>query len=121
MVDGVNMGNEIWFKHFPGAITVTDENADIIEMNEASAEMFKKDGGFGLIGRSVMDCHPASAQTKIRRIYNEQKPNVYTIQKNGEKKMIYQAPYFANGILAGVVEICLPLPDEMPHFNRDED
>jgi len=115
------MNNEIWFENFPGAITIADENAVIIQMNEASAEMFRKDGGFDLIGRSVMDCHPVSAQTKIRRIYDEKKPNVYTIQKNGEKKLIYQAPYFADGKLAGVVEICLPLPEEVPHFYRDGD
>ncbi len=121
MDDGVNIHKQTWFKYFPGPITVTDENAIIIEMNEASAEMFKEEGGFALIGSSVIDCHPKSVQEKVRRIYDEKKPNVYSIQKDGKKKLIYQAPIFEDEKFAGVVEMCLPLPEDVPHFNRDAD
>ncbi|MBG0786689.1 MAG: PAS domain S-box protein [Anaerolineaceae bacterium] len=113
------MKNETWFEHFPGAITVTDENAIIIAMNAKSAETFKGSGGRDLIGQSVIDCHPPDVQDKVRELYGDCEPNTYTIEKNGKKKLIYQAPYFEDGELKGVVELSLPLPDEMPHFKRD--
>jgi hypothetical protein len=46
-------------------------------------------------------------------------PNVYTIQKGGVKKLIYQSPWFIGGNYAGFVELSLPIPEQMPHFNRD--
>ena len=113
------MHNETWFKNFPGASTVTDENAIIIEMNAKSAETFKDDGGLDLIGQSVIDCHPPAAQAKVRALYETHKPNVYTIEKHGKRKLIYQTPYFEDGAFKGVVELSLPLPNEMPHFKRD--
>jgi len=44
---------------------------------------------------------------------------VYTIQKSGVKKLIYQAPWFQEGKYAGFVELSLPIPETMPHFDRD--
>jgi hypothetical protein len=44
--------------------------------------------------------------------------NAYTIEKNGKKKMIYQTPWYSNGKYSGLVEISLPLPEELPHFIR---
>ncbi len=114
------MPSDTWFKHFPGAITVTDENAIIIAMNDAAAEAFKDDGGYDLIGQSVIDCHPPAAQKVVRQLYESGEPNVYTVTKHGKKKLVYQTPYFEDGKLAGVVELGLPLPEEMPEFNRDE-
>ena len=44
--------------------------------------------------------------------------NVYTIEKNGVKKMIFQSPWYKDGIYAGFVELSLEIPFEMPHFIR---
>jgi hypothetical protein len=44
---------------------------------------------------------------------------VYTVQKHGKKRLVYQTPYFVDGQFAGLVELGLELPEEMPHFNRD--
>jgi hypothetical protein len=52
------MKNNKWFENFPGAITVTDQNAIITEMNKASAEAFEDYGGQDLIGQDLFDCHP---------------------------------------------------------------
>ncbi len=114
------MSGEAWFKYFPGAITVTDADAIVIEMNEKSAEMFKGDGGYDVLGRNAITCHPERTREKVRQIYESQSANIYSIQKNGEKQLIYQTPYFEDGKFLGVVEICLPLPEEIPHFNRDK-
>ncbi len=45
--------------------------------------------------------------------------NVYTIEKKGKKKLIYQAPWFLDGAFGGLVELSLEIPFEMPHFIRD--
>jgi hypothetical protein len=44
--------------------------------------------------------------------------NVYTIEKNGVKKLIYQSPWYKDGEYAGFVEISLEIPLEIPHFVR---
>jgi hypothetical protein len=45
-------------------------------------------------------------------------PNIYTIEKRGQRKLVYQAPWYAEGRYAGFVEMVLELPAEMPHFVR---
>ncbi len=113
------MENNSWFKHFPGAITVTDANGTISAMNDASAEMFQKDGGYALLGKSVFACHPPASQAKVRALYENASSNIYTITKDGKKRLIYQAPYFEEDRFAGMIEMCLDLPDSTPHFDRD--
>ena len=44
--------------------------------------------------------------------------NTYTIEKNGIKKMIYQTPWFNEGVVSGLVEISMELLEEMPHHIR---
>jgi hypothetical protein len=45
--------------------------------------------------------------------------NVYTIEKAGVKKLVYQAPWYKDGRYSGVVEISFEVPFELPHFVRD--
>lgn len=108
-----------WVKNFPGAITVTDANGIIIAMNDASAESFKEDGGLELIGKDVRACHPGLARNKIEDLLNKREENVYTIEKHGKKKLIYQVPWTNNGQYAGFIELSLVIPFDMPHFLRD--
>ena len=44
--------------------------------------------------------------------------NSYTISKGGLRKMIYQTPWRRDGRIAGMVEISMVIPDEMPHYDR---
>ena len=44
--------------------------------------------------------------------------NAYTIQKNGLKKMIYQTAWKENGVVAGLVEFSMVIPEDMPHYIR---
>ena len=108
-----------WVQEFSAAVTVTDRDGKIIEMNAQAVKTFEKDGGEKLIGRSVFDCHPEPAQVKLRAIMETQKPNVYTIEKAGKKKLVYQAPWYEKGKYAGVVELAVEIPFELPHFVRD--
>lgn len=107
-----------WIKEFPGAATVCDEKGIILEMNDRAAQVFAGDGGAALIGTSVFDCHPEPARTKLRSILAERRTNVYTIEKKGVKKLIYQAPWFESGEFRGLVELALEIPFDIPHFIR---
>jgi len=109
-----------WTKEFPGAITVCDTEGRITFMNDRSKEDFAADGGAELIGRNVLDCHPEPARTKLAGLLASGRPNVYTIEKRGKKKLIFQAPWFRDGALSGLVELSFEIPRDMPHFKRDK-
>jgi transcriptional regulator with PAS, ATPase and Fis domain len=108
-----------WIKEFPAAVTVCDTDGIILEMNDKSAKTFEKDGGFALIGKNMFDCHPDPARGRLERIMDARTKNVYTIEKNGVKKLIYQSPWFKDGQYAGFVEMSFEIPFEMPHFIRN--
>ena len=108
-----------WVEEFPGAVTVCDTEGRIIGMNGRSREAFAADGGAGLIGANVFDCHPEPSRSKLAGLMAERKTNVYTIQKDGRKKLIYQAPWYKHGVFAGFVELSFEIPPALPHFDRD--
>jgi hypothetical protein len=113
------MGDVKWCEGLPAAVTVTAADGMILEMNARSRETFASDGGAGLLGQSVFGCHPEPARTKTQALYASEAPNHYTIRKNGQKKIIHQLPWFQDGTFAGFVEIAIPIPDHLPHFDRD--
>ncbi len=112
------MNKPDWMKEFPGAITVCDQDGILLEMNDKAARTFESDGGRALIGKSLFDCHPEPARTKTTELLASRTRNVYTIEKNGIKKLIYQSPWFRDGKFAGFVELSLEIPFELPHFVR---
>lgn len=107
-----------WIKEFPAAVTVCDKNGIILDMNDKAAMTFEKDGGRNLIGSNMHDCHPAHARLKTEALLASREKNVYTIEKNGIKKLIYQSPWYRHGQYAGFVELSLEIPSDMPHFIR---
>ncbi len=107
-----------WWKELPAAVTVCDERGVIREMNERSVATFAADGGRALVGADVRACHPDGAREKVERLFVRREPNVYTIRKNGARKLIYQCPWYRDGAFAGVVELSLPIPDDIPEFDR---
>lgn len=107
-----------WIEEIPMAVTVTDAAGTIIAMNARSRATFAASGGGSLVGQSVFACHPEPAATKTRALYAARQANHYTISKNGQKKIIHQLPWFEDGEFAGFVEISVPIPDTLPHFDR---
>ena len=107
-----------WFNEFPGAVTICDPDGVILDMNERSAQAFAADGGRDLIGTNMLDCHPEPARSKVAELLRIQQKNVYTIEKRGVNKLIYQTPWFENGEYGGFIELSLEIPAEMPHFIR---
>lgn len=113
------MTSDNWFNQAAIAITVTDANGIITEMNPASCATFAADGGSALIGSDVLACHPEPSRTKLASMYKSHQANHYTISKKGQKKIIHQIPLFKEDVFQGYVEISIPIPDHLPHFDRD--
>ena len=108
-----------WIKEFPGAVTVCDPDGVILEMNDKAAKTFEKDGGYALVGKNLFACHSEASVEKLKRMMEHRETNVYTIEKHGVKKLIYQSPWTLKGAYAGFLEISLEIPFELPHFVRD--
>jgi len=107
-----------WVDEFDGAVTVCDRAGIILYMNAKAAAIFQDDGGTALVGTNVLDCHPEPARSKLVAMMAEERQNVYTIEKAGRKKLIFQAPWHRDGRYEGFVELSLELPDRMLHFVR---
>jgi transcriptional regulator with PAS, ATPase and Fis domain len=107
-----------WIEGFPGAVTVCDATGRILEMNQKAIRTFADDGGAALIGKNLLDCHPEPSRSKVAGLLERREANVYTIEKRGVRKLIYQSPWYEGGEYRGLVELSLDLPAEMPHFVR---
>ena len=107
-----------WIKEFPASATVCDMDGVILAMNDKAAESYAADGGYGLIGVNMLACHPEPARKIVEEMLATQEANIYSIEKNGIKKLIYQSPWYKDGQYAGFVELALEVPFEMPHFLR---
>ncbi len=113
------MAEHSWVQEFCGAVTVCDADGMIVEMNYQAARAFAKQGGGDLIGTNVLDCHPEPARSKLKRLMETQQRNAYTSERNGVKKLVYQAPWYEDGRYCGFVELMLEIPAQMPHFVRE--
>ena len=112
------MSPEEWVKEFPAAITVCDVQGIILDMNEKAESNLQADGGRELVGKNILDCHPEPERSKLAGMLETSIKNVYTMEKNGVKKLIFQSPWFENGSYAGFVEIAFEIPLVIPHFIR---
>ena len=112
------MTSHDWIKEFPAAVTVCDAEGIILAMNDKAAKTFEADGGANLIGSNMLECHPGLSRQKTERLLAAKVKNVYTIEKNGIKKLIYQSPWYKDGEYAGFVELSLEIPMEIAHFVR---
>ena len=113
------MNTNPWTTEFPGSIIVCDKDGVILEMNAVAAKNYAADGGLKLLGTNLLDCHPDPARAKVEALIQNKTRNIYTIAKNGVKKLIYQSPWYQDGQYAGFVEFSLEIPEEMPHFIRN--
>ena len=109
-----------WIKNAPLAVTVCDENGIITGMNAKAGATFEKYGGLKLIGADLLDCHPEPSKTRLKKMLLNPAAasNAYTIEKNGVKKLIYQFACQKDGKPAGLVELSIEIPFDMPHFIR---
>jgi hypothetical protein len=107
-----------WANELNCAVTICNLDGIIIYMNQKSGKTFEKWGGLSLVGKSLYDCHSQKSQETIKKLMANGETNVYTIEKAGIKKMIYQTPWHKEGKVVGMVELSLEIPFEIPHFIR---
>mgnify|MGYP001072183980 CR=1 FL=1 len=69
-------------------------------------------------GRSLIPCHNERSRAVIRRLLEEGGRNIYTIEKRGVRKLIYQTVWRREGRIGGLVEFSLEIPAELPHYVR---
>ncbi len=99
------------------AVTVCDINGVIKYMNRRAKDTFAAHGD--LIGKNLFECHSEESRAKIRHMLATGDSNAYTISKNGQRKVIYQTPWRCGGVIAGMVEISMIVPESMPHYIRE--
>jgi len=105
-----------WAKEMNCAVTVCDNDGIILYMNDKAKETFAKYGD--LIGNNLILCHNERSRAIIADLLASGGSNSYTIEKNGVRKMIYQTAWRENGVVAGLVEISMVIPEDMPHYVR---
>ncbi len=105
-----------WADDVNCAVTVCDAEGVILYMNDRAREVFASHGD--LVGKNLFDCHSEASRAKIRHMLATGESNAYTIAKKGQRKMIYQTPWRRDGRVAGMVEISMVIPEDLPHDIR---
>lgn len=109
-----------YFKEVNFAVTICDKEGHIVEMNDKSRNTFLKPGSAELVGKNVLDCHPEPSHSLLADMLQNPRTNVYSIEKNGVKKLIYQTPWYQDGEYMGFMELSMEIPFEMRHLIREK-
>jgi hypothetical protein len=107
-----------WVSGLPAEVTVSDAGGVLLAMNDRAEALFASDGGRGLIGSNMLDCHPEPSRSKLVAMLADHSTNAYISVGNGKKQFVFQAPWQQDGRYAGFVEISFDVPDEIAHFVR---
>lgn len=102
-----------WAEELDCAVTACDTEGIVLFQNRRSIEV-----NGDVRGSSLLPCHNERSRGIIDRLLSEGGRNVYTIQKRGVRKLIYQTVWRREGSVAGLVEFSMELPEEMPHYIR---
>ena len=75
-------------------VVLCDLNNIIVYLNPAAAHAYQSYGGAALLGRSLLDCHPAEACTMIHRVVEWFSAStdhniIYTYRNTQENKDVY--------------------------------
>lgn len=105
-------------KSIDAAITVCDIDMKLLYMNKMAARNFSGPDGPPPLGSNLQSCHKPHSIEAMKAMLSSGKSNIYTILKSGQKKLIWQAPWMKEGRIAGLVEISIQLPENMPHYDR---
>ncbi len=92
------------------AVVICNLEHEIIYMNPTAIERYAKRGGASLVGKSLLDCHSAESNEKIRRVADwfAESPThniMHTFHNDKENKDVYMvALRDADGTLIGYYE-----------------
>ena len=104
---------------FSSVITVCNTKGIITYMNDRAKALFSNDKGEQMLGSNLYDCHPEPSKSKLRHLIENELENLYTVEKNGQKKLIHQTPLYEDGKYVAYLEMSTILPMNMPHYKRD--
>ena len=107
-----------WITEYPVAIKACDINGVLVYLNDTAAEKLAGKGGRKLIGQDIFRCHKPESQKKLALLMKTGGTNCYTIIKQGQKSLVYQAPWVESGVIKGMVEMTIELPDNLPNYLR---
>lgn len=102
-----------WAAELDCAVTVCNVEGIVVYQNAHSCEV-----NGDVRGKSLISCHNDHSRSIIRRLIDEGGTNVYTIEKGGVHKMIYQTAWRVEGQMRGLVEFSMEIPAQMPHHIR---
>lgn len=97
------------------AATVCDKDGVVLYQN---ARAIRRDGD--VTGKNLYNCHGEKAGQMIRHMIETGAKNTYQIIRHGKHRLLHQTPWFdESGAVAGLIELSIDLPDNMPVFDRD--
>lgn len=102
------------FDELDCAVTACDTEGIVLYQNDRSLTV-----NGDVRGRSLIPCHNDRSRTIIARLIEQGGRNVYTIEKRGVRKLIYQTVWRREGAVKGLVEFSMEIPAEMPHYVRE--
>ena len=102
-----------WADELDCAVTLCDTQGIVRYQNDRSVAV-----NGDVRGQSLFPCHNERSRAIIRRLLDEGGRNVYTIEKRGVRKLIYQTVWREKGEVRGLVELSLEIPETMPHYIR---
>lgn len=102
-----------WGDELDCAITVCDTEGIVSYQNERSVAV-----NGDVRGQSLIPCHNPQSRAIIDCLLRDGGRNLYTIEKHGIRKLIYQTAWREQGEVRGLVEFSIELPAEMPHHIR---
>jgi transcriptional regulator with PAS, ATPase and Fis domain len=108
-----------WIATYPAEIMVCDQEGTILEMSDASIQIYEKEGGAEMIGRNVFDHHLEPAKSQMRNVVKQKRHVMYTAEKGGSKKLVSVAPWYKDDQYAGFALIVLDLPEKIPNIVKD--
>lgn len=103
-----------WAKGLNCGIMVCNCQGDIIYMNDKAIEAKNGD----LTGTNILECHNENSRRIIAEMLATGGENVYTIEKNGIHKIIYQSAWKVDGVVMGLCEFMIVYSGRMPHYVR---
>ena len=96
-------------------IVISDENIDIIYMNEAAIQNHEKRGGADLIGKSLLDCHNAESQRQIKEMYaayaeGDLRARQVRVERGNIARRSIMMPIMQDGRVKGCMELIVEEP-----------
>ena len=107
-----------YFEEVDVAVTVCAKDGTILDMNGKSRKTNLRPGQESILGQNVLDCHPEPARSLLEDMLRNPRTNVYTVEKEGLKKLIFQTPWYDEGEYAGFMELSMVLPEVIPNRVR---